>query len=658
MIKIKTKAVFIFLFSLIISGDSLTQNSRLESALQKAKNNRQELSSVLEHYSKEETDTLKFKATCFLIEHMQDHYTYYNEAIESYYNSMSIVFNRPGKTGEAEKKYYNAKYDSILFKSEFQMIEAPRIYDITTIKADYLIKNIDEAFEMWRAPWGLRVDFDLFCKYILPYRVGEEPLSDWRYLYKERKGDKMKALHARPNATFLYGLCNALNWNYIDNLYIPFGFMPEFPLNRLIDIKCGTCRDYAYMATAYCRSMGLPVAIDFCPQWGGRSMGHEWNVLLPQKNVPLPFAVNGTFSVHLYDIFEEIVTKVYRKTYHNIDGNLHDQANGIPIPPLFDTPYLLDVTGDYADTTTIEASVFSEKIDNKDPFAYLSVFNNQGWTIVQWGKIENGTVKFKAMGKECVYLPVAYRENQAEDQPIGYPILCRSNGNIQLRPNKNRTQKVRLTRKYRYSRNLQECADRLVGGYFQIANNADFSDAITIDSITVRPESHFNKVSFPKALNFRYFRYVGAKGMNCNIAEIVLYDSKGERLQPDSIYAIDNGRYGTTPQMVFDKKTLTHFSSKNNDNGWIAAGFRDKKELSAFYYLPRNDDNFICEGEVYELYYWEKNGWCLIGKKGGTIDSVLEYDNVPTNALFLLRNRTKGKEERIFTYENEQQIWW
>ena len=34
------------------------------------------------------------------------------------------------------------------------------------------------------------------------------------------------------------------------------------------------------------------------------------------------------------------------------------------------------------------------------------------------------------------------------------------------------------------------------------------------------------------------------------------------------------------------------------------------------------------------------------------------YDNVPGNALLLLRNHTKGKEERIFTYENDEQIWW
>lgn len=33
-------------------------------------------------------------------------------------------------------------------------------------------------------------------------------------------------------------------------------------------------------------------------------------------------------------------------------------------------------------------------------------------------------------------------------------------------------------------------------------------------------------------------------------------------------------------------------------------------------------------------------------------------DSCPSNALFRLRNLTRGKEERIFTYDNGEQVWW
>lgn len=80
--------------------------------------------------------------------------------------------------------------------------------------------------------------------------------------------------------------------------------------------------------------------------------------------------------------------------------------------------------------------------------------------------------------------------------------------------------------------------------------------------------------------------------------------------------------------------------------------------MNKLVYLPRSDDNFIKEGELYELFYWDKE-WKSLGQQSGSRQlQYLEYDNVPDNALLLLRNLTKGKEERIFTYENGKQIWW
>ena len=82
-------------------------------------------------------------------------------------------------------------------------------------------------------------------------------------------------------------------------------------------------------------------------------------------------------------------------------------------------------------------------------------------------------------------------------------------------------------------------------------------------------------------------------------------------------------------------------------------------ELSALCYLPRTDDNFIREGEEYELCYWDGDGWASLGRQTGRrATQELVYDNVPGNVLLLLHNHTKGKEERIFTYENGKQVWW
>ena len=60
----------------------------------------------------------------------------------------------------------------------------------------------------------------------------------------------------------------------------------------------------------------------------------------------------------------------------------------------------------------------------------------------------------------------------------------------------------------------------------------------------------------------------------------------------------------------------------------------------------------------YELYYWNSKGfWDDLGKKKAT-DNVLLFHKIPTNGLYVLKDLTKGKEERIFTYEEGKQVWW
>lgn len=652
----------IFLFSLIFLCLSCRQAEEypipVEKALVEAGKNAVELEKVLLHYRESEADSLKYKAACFLIEHMPAHYAYQGAALDSFYRAMHLVFLPPGNRSEEAERSYQARYDSVLERWGNDIITTSRIVrDIESIQAKYLIRNIEEAFQVWQKPWNRQISFDNFCRNILPYRIGNEPLSDWRSLYRKRRESYLKPQPTRPNPTYLFGVCQSLIRDYTDNLYEASELLPEFPLDRLIDIKSGSCREFAHLATAYGRAFGLPVAVDFSPFWGNRSMGHEWNVLLPQENTPLPFGVNGTLGTQSYDMREDVVAKIYRKTYAMNPKSLYARAGTETIPSLFRTPCMEDVTGQYADTVSLHVAVFPDSIYNKARFVYACVFDNQNWQIVQWGERTADSAVFRAMGKGCVYLPVYYGGDTLPNRPAGYPIICRLSGNTVLEPDKKHLQRIRLLRKYRYSNVLEDCAGYLTGGYFQAANRPDFRDAVLLDSIRHRPDNRFMPIDASGKGAYRYFRYVSAPKMHCNLNEIVLYDEHGQCLKPDRIFSSDEGMDGTEARMLFDGDVLNTFMTKDK-NGWVAVGFRKPVSLSRLYYLPRNDDNFIREGEEYELFYWDKFGWCSLGKQIGTIDGILEYNNAPKNALFLLHNHTKGKEERIFTYENNQQVWW
>ena len=73
--------------------------------------------------------------------------------------------------------------------------------------------------------------------------------------------------------------------------------------------------------------------------------------------------------------------------------------------------------------------------------------------------------------------------------------------------------------------------------------------------------------------------------------------------------------------------------------------------------LARNDMNSIQPFNHYELFYWNNNSFISLEKKIAS-DTIIEFNNVPENSILWLRNLDEGKEERIFTRENEKQIWW
>ena len=142
------------------------------------------------------------------------------------------------------------------------------------------------------------------------------------------------------------------------------------------------------------------------------------------------------------------------------------------------------------------------------------------------------------------------------------------------------------------------------------------------------------------------------------MAEVEMYDSLGGRPIIKRMFGMRYAVGTSRLEKLFDGDVLTCYNRQFPDDGWAAVEFEEPQHISEVRFLPRNDDNFIREGEQYELYYWDGRRFASIARMEGNREGVLYVDNVPTNALLLLRNHTKGKEERIFTYENGEQVWW
>ena len=146
---------------------------------------RQKYYEVLEHYANKEKDSLKYKAALFLIDNMKYHTAPAGAAINDY----KLQIRQNGKVNDI-KQLQKQWYTSL---KKGSIINVP---DSTIITSEYLIKNIDEAWGTWKgSAWKDYVDFDCFCKYILPYRINEENIGDeWRVPLGKQYGTLIKGV--------------------------------------------------------------------------------------------------------------------------------------------------------------------------------------------------------------------------------------------------------------------------------------------------------------------------------------------------------------------------------------------------------------------------------------------------------------------------------
>ena len=643
----KKFSFYLLVFSFLCFSCGQKQNY-LETALHFAGENRPELEKVLAHYRQNPEDSLKYKAAVFLIENMPWHYYPEHPGRENYYRQIDSVF--------AIKEKTKPQIKSLIEQIKIDPGQMEMIRDIRTINASFLISQIDRAFETRNYPWAKSLAFEDFCEYVLPYRLDKEPLEDWRQFYGERMAPTLDSLAAVGASDSV--VCKALmslfdvppDFLLMENKF-PLPLNPSFYLN----INAASCHDLSLFTMFVMRTAGLPVAFDFTPQWANRILGHDWNsILINGETITFQLYDWVPFGRHLPSKVNDKMAKAYRRMYSIQKESLILQQIKEEIPPLFRDPFVKDVSECYFEPVDIEVDLtvpFSEK----KQIAYIMVFNNRDWSPISWGKIRNNKALFTKMNKDCAYLTMYY--DKGSFYPASDPFYIDKKGNKRiLAPNAGKMERVELVRKHPYF-DMKVIREMLPGGKFQLANKADFSDAVTIHVIDTLQAMipQFIRLDEPAASS--YVRYVSADKGYVFLAEMEVYNEKGEKLS-GKIIGTDGsaGNSGRDKTKVFDGDMLTYFDAPIMSGGWVGLKFSKKEFIKEIKFVPRNDDNHINIDENYELLYYDR-GWISLGRKTGDKTHVLIYDNVPENALLWLRNHTKGREERIFTYENGKQIW-
>ena len=648
MDKYKKHLIYISILLIVLQSCS-NENIELESALQYSGNNRIELEQVLNFYKNIRPDSLKLKAAKYLITNMPKHFSY-NEASNQYYKDVNSILNTETNKDSIIKKI---EQSSKTCEKKIHAVE-----DIKHIKSEYLIENIENSFALWKEPWAKHLDFKEFCEYLLPYKISDyQNITYWKDSLISICNDNLNQI----------SLCQDYKYSAVaaasivnDNLkglkkgkaITEMNALPIYDPQLLMKLPIGSCYDYCFLAAIIMRSKGIPVAIDFTPQWPDRKSGHSWNVVLSSnrgKNVSFVGTMNNPGA----DFFSDSkMAKVFRHTFaankELVDINLYPSN----VPNVFRNIFIKDVTEEYIKTIDI-----SVPTNSNDKYVYLCVFDNNEWRAVAWGQVKNRMAYFKKIGKNIVYLPVSYSNNKMS--PVGSAFLLDEQGKIKpIAYDKSQKESVTIKRKFPLLKHVYAIKWRLQNGLIQAANRSDFKDLVTIAQF---PEWELTSgsVEIDTDKQYRYFRFMSSTSWYCDMAELFFYE-KGSLIPIKSIDSFTHDNSNKISHLannsLEDRNLLTYFSAYK-DSVWIGLDFGKSVRLSKISYIRRGDGNAICPKDTYELYFWDNKKWTLVGKQEAT-DIKLEFDNVPKNSLLYIRNSSSGLDNRIFFNQSGEIVWY
>lgn len=632
----------------------------MEIALQSAGNNRKELEKVLSLYQKNPADSLKYKAACFLIENMPFYGYSVGKQLENYKSYYTWLRTSPQKSPEQV-------VDSV--KKVFGPLgPLEKKLDIYEIDSAYLCNNIEWAFKVWREqPWGKNISFDIFCEYLLPYRIDDEPLAYWREMYYEKYDSLLEPLRQSATldkedplvaAMYLRERLPIQTHHFTTVAPAALGHIgPEY-----VQHVAGSCREATDFGIYLFRALGIPCSIDFVPLRGNGNSKHFWLVVWDKNGEEYISDFPSSFDIvrRNWWYLEEHSAKVYRQTF-SVNRKLYEQMEtfGEEVYPFWRLPKYVDVTHPYAYYYKKELSVPGSIMyphKRKGRIAYLCLSSRNGWVPVDWTEYNRKNLIFRNIKKGAVMRVATYENGSLQYVTDPFYVDKRTNEMFFYSGGEGNEDVILYAKDNINEENLFR--DRMVGGVCEGSNRPDFSDKDTLVIVQQKPFRLNTTIRISTHKKYRYYRYVGPPNSHCNISEISFYQQNDNKPLKGTVIGTPRCAQGDKSHEytnALDGKTWTSFDYAEPTGGWVGLDVGKKVRIDRIVYTPRNRDNYIRPGDVFELFYCDGD-WKSAGVVKADADSLV-YRHVPQNVLLLLHNQTRGVEERIFVYQDGTQVW-
>lgn len=323
-------------------------SDQMDRTMRVACGNAVELQRVLNYYEADDPNEMKREAAEFLIENMAGHGSVASPAVDSL----------ACKVRQTEK--INTDSVQTWWKTYKRYDTSAKELDSQTLKADFLIDNIDQAYKVWQtSPWRGEVSKSLFFRYVLPYRLREEPLAEigWRDSLYQRYHPLIEGVTDLNRA---FAIINK-------SIHKEFAMRDiSFPYSlNVLDagkMRIGKCAHQCQYIALVMRSLGIPAVVDDVNRWANYSMvGHSWVALVKQDGVYTVIdgdsiarrgnPINSTVFSAKYPLekdytidtnFKKRVVKVWRMNYEqNVNRGFADKMADEKTKSLFSYPFQL-----------------------------------------------------------------------------------------------------------------------------------------------------------------------------------------------------------------------------------------------------------------------------------------------------------------------------
>lgn len=614
-------------------------SSNVKSALKIAGANRADLEEVLTHFE-EEGDSEKIAASKFLISNMPWHTSMTGE-YEAYYDSVDVLLDR-GLKDDALKEKMQKISDNLDIRYE---------PDVKILSAEYLIKNIDQAFKEWReGEWARHLSFEEFCEILLPYTCSQsQPVMEWRdSLYRFAFGilNHLKECYDyefAPRAAVvrvndaLKGMIKSQLW--LHDINTPTVYRPA----TFIKLPGARCDEYAENATLIMRSKGIPIAIDFTPQWPDRLYGHTWCVMRSVRGKYTmfnPFATNPDYPHYI----NSRISKVFRRTYStNLEYLSVLRGVGEESYKIVDNPFFKDVSEEYFYTSNLEVDLFPYA--KRKSHAYIAVFDNFNWKQVYWGRIKGRKALFERMGRRILYMAMVVEDGNLI--PASLPFLVDDFGKITyieqgdgyedpfiIERKSPMFQNVFVVQKYLQGGSIY-ASDYPDDGFVKIADIPDWpltSGSVELDS---KP--------------YRFWKFAADEGRETDMAELYFYH-KDSTFPHCTVSAA--GKKDDDGNKIIDNDPLTFFHAEGKDK-FVVIDLGEKVPVSHVSYIKRGDGNAVTPRDSYEVSHWNGRTWIRDTSVLAT-DVRFQLRKMPKGALYYIRDVTRGQQNRVFLWDGKR----